>query len=52
MLPATAVAPMDTDVPLQILVLEMTAAAGSAYIVTVTGFDLVQPVAVIVSVRV
>ena len=51
-LPATAVAPMDTDAPLQILVLDATAAAGKAYIVTVTGFDLVQPVAVIVSVRV
>ena len=51
-LPATAVAPMEVEAPLQILVLEITDAAGSGLMVTVTEFDLLHPVAVMVSVRV
>ena len=43
---------MEIEAPLQILVLAMTAAAGREYIVTVTEFEFVQPVAVMVSVRV
>jgi hypothetical protein len=46
------VAPLDIETPLQIVEFAITAAAGRAYIVTVTGFDLAQPVAVMVSVRV
>ena len=52
MLPATDAFPMERPTPLQILVLAITAAAGSEYIVTVTEFEFVHPVAVMVSVRV
>jgi hypothetical protein len=50
-LPATAVAPMALELPLHVAVLEITAAAGSAFTVIVTEFDLTQPL-LFVSVRV
>ena len=52
MLPPTAVAPIPTDAPLQIVALDPAAAVGNGFTVTVTLFDLLQPVAVIVSVTV
>ena len=52
MLPATILAPMEIEDPVQITVLEIMVAAGIGFIVIVTGFDLMHPVAVIVSVRV
>ena len=51
-LPLTEVAPMAIDAPEQMAVLAIIEAAGKALTVTVTGFDFVQPVAVIVSARV
>ena len=41
-LPATDVAPMAIDVPVQMLVLEMVAAAGKGLTVIVTEFELTQ----------
>jgi hypothetical protein len=51
-LPATEAAPMDMLEPVQIAVLEITEAEGSGLTVIVTEFDLLHPVAVIVSVSV
>ena len=51
-LPVTAAAPIEIELPEQMLVLEITAAAGNALTVMVTELDLVQPVAVTVSVSV
>ena len=52
MLPATAVAPMEMEAPMHILALAATAAAGRGFTLIVTEFDFVQPVAVVISVRV
>lgn len=52
MLPVTAVAPIEVDLPLQMDTLDPAAAAGNAFTVTVTLFDKLQPVAVMVSVMV
>jgi L-aminopeptidase/D-esterase-like protein len=46
-LPATAVAPMLMDDPVQILVLAMVAAAGKGFTVMVTELDLTQPLALV-----
>ena len=43
---------MFVDAPLQIVALDPAAAVGNGFTVTVTLFDLLQPVAVIVSVTV
>ena len=51
-LPTTLAAPIDADDPLQIVCAEPAAAIGKGLTVTVTLFDLLQPVAVIVSVTV
>ena len=51
-LPATDAAPMDMLEPVQIAVLDITEAEGRGLTVTVTELDLLQPVAVIVSVKV
>jgi len=50
--PPTAVEPIDVDDPEQIVALEPAAATGNGFTVTVTEFDLEQPVAVTVSVTV
>jgi hypothetical protein len=42
-LPATAVAPIDNDVPLHIVVLEIVVADGKGFTVIVTEFDFTQP---------
>ena len=52
MLPPTAVEPIDVDEPEQIVALDPAAATGNGLTVTVTEFDLEQPVAVTVSVTV
>ena len=52
MSPPTVVEPIDVDEPEQIVALEPAAAIGNGFTVTVTEFDLVQPVAVTVSVTV
>ena len=52
MLPPTAVEPIDVDEPEQIVALDPAAAIGNGFTVTVTEFDLEQPVAVTVSVTV
>lgn len=51
-LPLTAAAPIDVLCPVQIVLLLATDAFGNGFTVTVTAFDLKQPVAVIVSVSV
>ena len=51
-LPVTAAAPIDADFPEQMAVLDPAAATGRAFTVTVTLLDKLQPVEVIVSVRV
>ena len=50
--PLTGAAPMAIEPPGHIALFEMTAAAGSGFTVTVTLFDLTQPVAAMVSLRV
>jgi len=50
--PPTAVEPIDVDEPEQIVAFDPAAATGNGLTVTVTEFDLVQPVAVTVSVTV
>ena len=50
--PLTALAPMVVEVPLQIDLAEPALALGNGLTVTVTVFDLLQPVAVIVSTKV
>ena len=52
MSPPTVVEPIDVDEPLQIVLFVPAAATGNGFTVTVTEFDLVQPVAVTVSVTV
>ena len=52
MSPPTAVEPIDVDEPEQIVAFDPAAATGNGLTVTVTEFDLVQPVAVTVSVTV
>ena len=52
MSPPTVVEPIDVDAPEQIVALEPAAAIGKGFTVTVTEFDLEQPVAVTVSVTV
>ena len=52
MSPPTAVEPIDVDEPEQIVALDPAAATGNGFTVTVTEFDLAQPVAVTVSVTV
>ena len=51
-LPMTAAAPIDAESPTQIAVFAAAAAAGSGFTDMVTAWELVQPVAVMVSVRV
>ena len=48
MSPPTVVEPMDVDEPLQIVLFVPPAATGNGFTVTVTEFDLEQPVAVTV----
>ena len=50
--PAVDAAPIEIELPRQIAVLAITEAEGKVFTVTVTGFEFVQPVAVMVSVRV
>ena len=52
MLPATDAAPIDMLEPVQIAELDITEAAGKGLTVILTLLDLLQPVAVIVSVSV
>jgi hypothetical protein len=42
-LPDTAVAPIEIELPVQIAVLDIRAAAGKAFTVTVTELDFTQP---------
>ena len=51
-LPATEAAPIEMLEPVQISVLDITDAEGKGLTVIVTEFDLLHPVAVIVSVKV
>ena len=51
-LPTTLAAPIEADAPLQIVAFDPAAAVGNGFTVTVTLFDLLQPVAVIVSLTV
>jgi hypothetical protein len=51
-LPTTDAAPMDIATPEQLLVFAMVAAAGNGFTLMITEFDLIHPVAVIVSVTV
>ena len=43
MLPTTAVPPIDTELPVQMAVLEITDAAGRGLTVIVTELELIQP---------
>ena len=52
MLPTTATAPILIEIPLQMFVLEIVAAAGKELTVIVTELDLTHPEAVMVSVKV
>jgi len=48
-LPETELAPIDIEFPVQIAEFEITDAVGNGFTVIVTEFDLLQPVAVVVS---